>query len=69
MTKPKLTPWFPASIKPVRVGDYEYLYLVADLKFACWWDGKNFLISNGRFKGQRIKCFASDQWRELAAKP
>jgi len=69
MTKLKRTPWYPSSIKPVRVGNYEYAYTNAGFEFDCWWNGKDFFINEGKFKGHKIHCFASDQWRGLAAKP
>lgn len=32
----EMTPWFPASTKPIRVGEYE----VHNEGLRCWWDGK-----------------------------
>jgi len=66
MSKPKLTPWYPASIKPVHVGGYEYAYGL--YKFTGWWDGLNFLLSDGPSKGQKVHVRLGDKWRGLAAK-
>ena len=37
----KLTPWFPGTVKPVRVGVYERQYsLMRSERLYCHWDGK-----------------------------
>jgi len=51
MSGPKLTPWFPGTVKPVRVGWYEYFYGLngLDNEYArfyitrCFWGGKCWL--------------------------
>ena len=35
----KLTPWFPGTVKPMRVGVYERAYGEDDFLY-CHWDGK-----------------------------
>jgi len=69
MTKLKRTPWYPANIKPVRIGRYEYSYQGCFGTFDCWWDGLRFTLFKGRFKGDVIDCYSEDKWRGLAAKP
>ena len=69
MTKPKLTPWYPASIEPVRVGVYEFQFKHYPVIFFYEWDGCHFRVSDGIFKGKVIYCISGDKWRGLAAKP
>ena len=35
----KLTPWFPGTVKPVRVGVYERQYRTGDFGY-CYWSGQ-----------------------------
>jgi hypothetical protein len=35
----KLTPWFPGTVKPVRVGVYEREYRTGDVGY-CYWNGQ-----------------------------
>lgn len=37
-----LTPWFPGSTKPVRVGVYQRPFGDYDHPLYCWWDGKRW---------------------------
>jgi hypothetical protein len=74
----KYTPWFPASVRPVRVGWY--------MAKGCFWDNRNnprlyvMRYWNGRnwewaspFIGGRLTSASmvpgSDKWRGLARKP
>lgn len=48
MTAPKVTDWFPASVKPVRRGVYERIPTIwtgRAYRFAVW-DGRKWLCSN-----------------------
>lgn len=73
MTKPHLTPWFPADVKPVHVGVYE---TVADApnKMYQHWKG----IRWGSYDSRKEWCYAFTfvrsshqhvKWRGLAEKP
>jgi hypothetical protein len=60
--KPKLTPWFPAHIKPVRVGDYE----CTGSSFKWHWNGAIW-CNNGYDKWP---CLNQKRvWRGLAEDP
>ena len=73
MSTPKLTPWFPGHIKPVRPGVYEKQDPSGADDFQHW---------NGRFWGCAYtsantaavdksfrSMFQSDAWRGLAEEP
>ncbi len=68
----KLTPWFPADVKPVRAGVYE----IQD-SAASWyrrWDGKNWYIGDATPEraAQEAVVLASylrAPWRGLAEEP
>lgn len=76
MTTPKLTPWFPASVKPVHVGVYEVEDGIEDNEvWYSHWDGKkfNYWCCGGpemayEFSDMRISL-KPDKWRGLAEKP
>lgn len=61
----KRTPWFPVSVKPVRVGWYETRICQA-FTVQRWFDGNNFRYSVG---GSVCGVFqlpeGSGQWRGL----
>lgn len=68
MRRPKKTGWFPAHIKPVRVGWYEtrnpFDYAkVSDFRW--WWDGVRW--THG--PGQAYTTFQNRTWRGLASDP
>lgn len=70
MPKQTLTQWFPADVKPVHVGVYEYQYGFTTFKFIAFWDGRNFIIADkSQSHGYRLECQEGDQWRGLAVKP
>lgn len=61
--KQQRTPWFPASVKPVHVGRYEYRIGGVTLKLH--WTGKTWRTSGGR----RMSVWPDDQWRGLVERP
>ena len=77
---PKLTEWFPAEIKPVRVGVYEVSNCFGEKigNFA-YWDGKKWSGYNETIEGAihnyntaaefQNRADQNKQWRGLAEKP
>jgi len=69
----KLTPWFPAKVKPVRAGVYE----IQEDELPVWyrrWDGKNWYVGDPTPEGaaQERTILASwfrAPWRGLAKEP
>lgn len=60
-----LTPWFPASVKPVRVGWYETKVVGTYGPAMSHWDGLLWYVVEGS-----LVCFYQDRkWRGLADKP
>lgn len=71
MSKPKLTPWFPADVKPVHVGEYEYRY-ESGYVFRAYFDGAKFVIhdlTEADWWGSPVDGSFSDHWRGLANPP
>lgn len=66
--QPKLTPWFPAHVEPVRNGFYQRRYSTKEFIEACdYWDGEWILYG---IDGERIGLSCEPrQWRGLAVKP
>jgi hypothetical protein len=71
----KLTPWFPANVKPVRAGVYE---VKGDPKYKWhrYWDGKDWYCGsftpNGavaNFNEYRLRAVIKFPWRGLAEEP
>lgn len=70
MGKQTLTQWFPADVKPVHVGVYEYKYGFSGFKFMVFWDGKNYIVADDSdFRGMFLISKVIDSWRGLAVKP
>ena len=73
MSKPKLTPWFSAVHKPVRVGVYQTSYRGDWGAGFSYWDGSRW----GNQKNDPKNCHAGDfigayqnkQWRGFAEEP
>lgn len=63
----KVTDWFPAEVKPVRVGWYEREYASDWLTRACdWWDGSRWILCS--YFGDHIGQGNDDRrWRGLSA--
>lgn len=54
------TPWYPGSIKPVRVGSYERLYSMPG--FRDWWTGTHWVM----WDAEGPKAMTQDRpWRGL----
>lgn len=66
MSGPKLTPWFPPHIKPVRVGWY-IATVNKDNTISRWWDGSNW---NYGATTDTAHCIMQERnWRGLAERP
>lgn len=59
----KKTEWFPADVKPVRIGLYETKgYLLTNMRL---WTGLEWITPHGR-----VECVIQErEWRGLAEKP
>ncbi len=79
MNKPKLTPWFPADVKPVRKGVYQ-VEDEEDENFPGQtfgykhWDGSIFGLfcsdpTSAKRNGSLDSAFRVKFWRGLAKKP
>jgi hypothetical protein len=69
--KPELTPWFPTSINPGKIGEYEYRY-EHGYQFRAYWSGKIWLIhdlAKGNLYYWGHPVGASGHWRGLAEDP
>ena len=74
MNEPKLTPWFPASAEPARVGVYEKQFECKGYQF---WDGKRWHYGSDTPERTRKEWLASKdgaipnarRWRGLASDP
>lgn len=70
----RLTPWFPASVKPVRKGWYEYSGRAMDAGMRMFWNGRQFgywateaaYVTNNWV---RWHSEDDDRWRGSATKP
>jgi hypothetical protein len=71
MSKPKLTPWFRGSVKPVRVGIYQRR-IYCELKFSRW-DGRCWMMGSPTFFYAEVRNDPSpmqdESWRGLASDP
>jgi hypothetical protein len=71
----KLTPWFPAKVKPVRVGVYE-IENYSSSKWYRYWDNEHWYSGaatpNGaiaQFNIYRLIATFRTPWRGLAEEP
>lgn len=73
--KEKLTPWFPADVKPVRVGVYEtnFREVCAVFKGFSFWNGVEWSNQRDLKEGARTAGYTGSvqtkQWRGLASNP
>ena len=72
MTNSKMTPWYPASVKPVRKGLYQTRmpgqtspdgYQKWGVRFWCAWDNSAKIAEQSSVKSN----FQNPEWRGLAA--
>ena len=72
MSEPKLTPWFPPDVKPVRRGWYLRDYLSGPA-YSHWngarWSGGCLNLIDRAFVKHHPSHDQSMQWRGLAEKP
>ena len=75
MSAPKLTPWVPGHIKPVRPGVYEtqgkVLALVSEFQH---WNGRFWgmvgeSVAEAANKANAMSVYQDDKWRGLAEEP
>lgn len=59
-----LTGWFPASVKPVRTGDYLTRLKVCAIPVLCRWNGSEWRYASGD-----ETMYQHREWRGLAFNP
>lgn len=64
----KLTPWFPADVKPARKGYYERDCGFGDEDVADFWDGRSWWVVPVSAPSLRLAGSMSLPWRGLAEK-
>jgi hypothetical protein len=71
VSAPKLTPWFPGHIKPVRPGVYQVFWATSPIpaRFdgACWYAGSDNLLTAS--KSPKPASCDPRKWRGLAEEP
>lgn len=74
--KRPLTPWFPASVKPVRIGLYRVRVEWLDAVEWCWWCGEGWGWAYPTKRDAAAKEWRTTEgatqaklWRGLAEKP
>lgn len=70
----ELTPWFPAAVKPARIGVYQVAPFAKDEPRWSYWDGMNWSFFTIRLESLEEKkdyCVHSERmpWRGLAYDP
>lgn len=71
----KLTPWFPATVKPVHVGMYEtrrktFNFVPRPLYLRLYWNGEYWSYPHySRYSNALATMRGDDKWRGLAEKP
>lgn len=74
MKEDQLTPWFPAEVKPVRIGFYQTMFGSTLSEGYSFWDGKNWWcqykgLDRAIFWGSRDgKGDQTKIWRGLRSK-
>jgi len=62
-----ITFWYPMTINPVRIGWYDVLFNINDLKragpFRCWWSGRRWFHDEHRQRW--VLLTEADQWRGM----
>lgn len=68
--QPKLTPWLPEDMKPVRVGMYQRYYAAPSSRNAPdYWDGEQWILCD--VYGRKVGVASQQErlWRGLAKQP
>lgn len=70
----KLTPWFPAEVKPIHVGAYLSREYSDGADFFRYWDGARWgaaarTIPEAILQASESYACQGNQWRGLARKP
>lgn len=66
----ELTPWFPADVKPSRIGRYERLWPTAlERSIPDYWDGSVWYCADLAGRLDSVPSTSAVQWRGLAKKP
>ena len=61
----KTTPWYPGTVKPVRVGFYEREYPSGEVIWQCFWNGRIWI---NPWNPPQHSEFQNLQWRGLTEK-
>ena len=67
----KTTPWYPGTVKPVRVGVYERWYPLSNEAFFSFWTGKFWRAGTKNINAtfyERESDFQNFKWRGLTEK-
>jgi hypothetical protein len=73
----RLTPWFPANVKPVHVGRYEVIRKDVSASYPqrtkLLWDGADWrhtsTSGDPRYEGGHADMSGKNKWRGLASAP
>jgi hypothetical protein len=68
---PKLTQWYPGTIKPAREGVYQK-QLPTSIVYSRWWGGKwraLAMLADDAARQTQESAFAGRPWRGLAEEP
>jgi hypothetical protein len=65
----ELTPWFPTSVKPARIGFYDVRERGVLLSWRRWWDGSIWRINSPDAMSSSINTMDGIEWRGLAKEP
>jgi hypothetical protein len=73
VTKPKLTPWFPGTVKPARVGVYERKHAEGVYAWSRWsgkyWIATAWLRAENANARRGKSGYQALPWRGLASDP
>ena len=61
----KLTPWFPGTVKPVRVGVYERDYNPSPTSNYCYWNGEEWSTREQTPKKALEEFFVPSLYQDL----
>ncbi len=73
MKRPKVTPWFPANVRPKHLGVYETRDDYSGIYYAHWngyfWGWRCWTIQNALERRQQQSSHVVHSWRGLIRKP